>query len=122
LAPLEASAPPTARQWVVAPGGDLVIASRVAHRGADRRRGDDPRYARLREKWGAEFRGRLFSFLQIQAARVLALSILVAARNGAGIAPQRLAQDRIAGRGHPRRGTADRQLAGPGEPAIEARL
>lgn len=47
--------------------------------------GDDPRYAELREEWGAAFRRRLFLFLQIQAACsfLLVVSVLVAARNPA---------------------------------------
>ena len=47
------------------------------------RGGDDPRYAQLRQEWGAGFRLKLFWFLQIQAAVgwVLVGSILVAARN-----------------------------------------
>ncbi len=49
------------------------------------RGGDDPRYAWLRQEWGAAFRQRLFLFLQIQAACgfLLAMSIMVAARNPA---------------------------------------
>ncbi len=47
--------------------------------------GDDPRYARLREEWGAAFPRRLLLFLQIQAASsfLLVVSVLVAARNPA---------------------------------------
>lgn len=57
----------------------LHIAARTA------RGGDDPRYASLRERWGPSFRGRLFWFLQIQAAcaLVLALAVLAAAGNPA---------------------------------------
>ena len=45
--------------------------------------GEDPRYARLREEWGANWRSRLFLFLQIQAAAALLLAgtIFLAARN-----------------------------------------
>jgi steroid 5-alpha reductase family enzyme len=46
------------------------------------RGGDDPRYQQLRVEWGDRASGRLFSFLQVQAAAglVLALSIAAAAR------------------------------------------
>jgi steroid 5-alpha reductase family enzyme len=46
---------------------------------------DDPRYAFLRQEWGDAFQSRLFLFLQIQAASafVLAISVLLAARNPA---------------------------------------
>src|SRR5882672_4650599 len=115
LAPLDANATPTARQWIVAALagiGSLRLGLHIAVRTAGG--GDDPRYAKLREEWGAEFRGRLFSFLQIQAvaAFLLALSILAAARNPA---PELRISDwlgitllvaAILGEG-----TADRQLA-----------
>ncbi|AYG96317.1 DUF1295 domain-containing protein [Brevundimonas naejangsanensis] len=44
---------------------------------------EDPRYARLRQDWGPHFQTRMFSFLMLQAgaAALLALNILVAARN-----------------------------------------
>lgn len=47
--------------------------------------GDDPRYAALKQDWGASFRSRLFWFLQIQAASafLLVLSILAAAHHPA---------------------------------------
>lgn len=47
--------------------------------------GEDPRYARLREEWGARWRLRLFVFLQVQAAAALLLAgtIFLAARNPA---------------------------------------
>lgn len=46
---------------------------------------DDPRYAALREEWGGGWRGRLFLFLQIQAAAalLLATTVFLAARNPA---------------------------------------
>ncbi|CAH1669514.1 DUF1295 domain-containing protein [Chelatococcus asaccharovorans] len=45
--------------------------------------GEDPRYTQLRVEWGRGYKARLFWFLQIQAlaALVLALSIMIAARN-----------------------------------------
>ena len=66
----------------------LHIAGRSAHGG------DDPRYAFLRQEWGAAAQSRLFVFLQIQAACgfVLAVSVLLAARNPApGLRPQDVA-------------------------------
>nr|WP_298104655.1 DUF1295 domain-containing protein [uncultured Shinella sp.] len=47
--------------------------------------GEDPRYARLREEWGQNWRPRLLLFLQIQAAAALLLvaTIFLAARNPA---------------------------------------
>jgi len=55
----------------------LHIASRTM------RGGDDPRYAALRQEWGHDWNGRLFVFLQIQAAAafLLATTIFLAARN-----------------------------------------
>ncbi|WP_421913772.1 DUF1295 domain-containing protein [Mesorhizobium sp.] len=44
-----------------------------------RKGGDDPRYRQLRKEWGDNFRGRLFWFLQIQAACALLLVIAIAA-------------------------------------------
>lgn len=46
---------------------------------------EDPRYAQFREDWGATFQIKLFLFLMIQAAAaaLLAVSVLVAARNPA---------------------------------------
>ena len=46
---------------------------------------EDARYARLRAEWGAGFQRRMFAFLQIQAAvaALLALAMLLAARNPA---------------------------------------
>ena len=64
--------------WAVRLGGH--IAGRAA-RGID-----DPRYAALREEWGAGFQARLYLFLMVQAgvAFGLALSMALAARNPAG--------------------------------------
>lgn len=46
---------------------------------------EDPRYARLREEWGEDWKGRLLLFLQIQAAAALLLvgTLFLAARNPA---------------------------------------
>jgi steroid 5-alpha reductase family enzyme len=86
LAPVAGADAPSARQMLV--GGLIAlwglrlgahIAGR-AHHG-----GEDPRYARLREEWGASFQPRMFGFLMLQAgaAAFLALSVLLAARNPA---------------------------------------
>lgn len=106
---------PSPRQWVVAVLAgvwSLRLGLHIAARTA--KGGDDPRYAKLREEWGASFRSRLLWFLQIQAAVawVLAGSVTAAAHNpapglgmgdGLGIALLVIA---IAGEG-----IADRQLA-----------
>jgi steroid 5-alpha reductase family enzyme len=86
LAPLRPGETQTARQIVVAVLAaiwSLRLGLHIVKRTASG--GDDPRYAKLREEWGAAYRGRLLLFLQIQAAAafLLALSILVAARNPA---------------------------------------
>ena len=86
LAPLGAGEPQTARQIIVALLAaiwSLRLGLHIVARTAGG--GDDPRYARLREEWGAAYRRRLLLFLQIQAAAafLLALSILVAAHNPA---------------------------------------
>ena len=75
------------RQWLV--GGlialwslrlGLHIVSRTLNGG------EDPRYAALKKEWGDGYRGRLFWFLQIQAAAALVLVVTVffAAKNPAG--------------------------------------
>ncbi len=74
---------------------------------------DDPRYARLKEEWGAAWRGRLFWFLQIQTvvAFLLVVAVVFASRrpgsldlaDAAGIAVFLVALFGEA--------TADRQLA-----------
>ena len=76
---------PTSRQWLVSAlvifwsfRLGLHIAARTAADGKD-----DPRYSELRRQWGESYRSRLFLFLQIQAATafILALTVMVAARN-----------------------------------------
>lgn len=80
------SAPPTARQLLVA-GLALLWSLRLGlHIAARTMQGaEDARYAQLRREWGAGFQRRLFWFLQIQAAAglLLVLSILSAAANPA---------------------------------------
>ncbi len=77
---------PTVRQMLVAvliAAWGLRLGSHIAERSAKGR--EDVRYARLREQWGASYPGKMFGFLMIQAFMgwVLALSVLVAARNPA---------------------------------------
>lgn len=75
-----------ARQWLVAVLAaiwSIRLGSHIVSRTIGG--GDDPRYAQLKQDWGAAFRSRLFWFLQIQAASafLLVLSILAAAHNPA---------------------------------------
>lgn len=86
LVPLAGEDGPTGRQTLVAvlaAAWSLRLGLHIVRRTL--KGGDDPRYTRLREEWGADFRHRLFWFLQIQAgaAFLLDLSILVAAHNPA---------------------------------------
>ena len=85
--PVSATGDSVQRQWLVAILAiawslrlGLHIATRTAVGGQD-----DPRYAQLKQEWGAGFRARLFWFLQIQAvaAFLLVLSIRAAAHNPA---------------------------------------
>lgn len=86
LWPLNGAPGPSARQLLVAAlvavwslRLGLYIARRVGH-GAE-----DPRYARFRHDWGTDFQRRMFWFLQSQsvATALLAISVLIAARNPA---------------------------------------
>jgi steroid 5-alpha reductase family enzyme len=84
LAPVPGAAWPTPRQLLIA----ALVAAWWLRLGAylfgrTRRGAEDARYARLRHEWGADFGRRMFWFLQIQAvaAALLALSMLLAARN-----------------------------------------
>lgn len=84
LAPIDGS--PGTRQGLVAlliGGWSLRLGTHIALR--TKSGVDDPRYAELRREWGDRFAVRLFGFLQIQAAAawLLAMSVLVAARNPA---------------------------------------
>lgn len=89
LAPLTGNSQTGARQWLVAglaAAWSLRLGLHIAAR--TRGGGDDPRYVQLREDWGANFKSRLFWFLQIQAAAafLLAITIMAAARRpGAGL-------------------------------------
>ena len=84
LAPFPGATGPTSRQaliaalvvfWSLRLGLHLGI--RVAHHA------EDVRYAGFRRDWGADFQRRMFWFLQLQAvaAIILAICILLAARN-----------------------------------------
>ena len=75
---------PTPRQWLVALLAALWSLRLGLHIAAtDARRPEDARYAQFRRDWGAAFQRRMFWFLQIQAAAaaLLAVSMLLAARN-----------------------------------------
>lgn len=94
LAPLPGQAGQPARRIMLA----LLVAAWSARLGlhllARTRRGaEDARYAQFRRDWGAGFERRLFWFLQIQAAAaaLLALCVLLAARNPAPLAAMDLA-------------------------------
>jgi len=83
LYPLDPGQSPQPRQWVVA--GLVVLWSlRLGSYVATRVAGhpEDPRYAKFREDWGADYRrNMLFVTLpQAPASALLALSVLVAAR------------------------------------------
>ncbi len=75
---------PTARQWLVAllvAAWSLRLGLHIA--GRTSRGAEDARYAQFRRDWGAALQRRMFWFLQIQAvaAALLAVSVLLAARN-----------------------------------------
>jgi steroid 5-alpha reductase family enzyme len=83
LAPL-GDASPQPRQLAVAAlvaAWSLRLALHIARRASAGQ--DDPRYAALRVEWGPAYQRRLYMFLLVQAAVawILALSILLAARN-----------------------------------------
>ena len=83
LFPLQAGMP-TRQQWLIAAAAgiwSLRLGLHIAARtiGAP----EDTRYANFRKEWGGDFQRRMFWFLQIQAAAaaLLAVSMLLAARN-----------------------------------------
>lgn len=84
LAPPPGTGWPGKRQWIVAV---LAVAwsLRLGLHILDRTRNgpEDARYAQFRRDWGAAFEPRMFALLQIQAgaAALLAISVLLAARN-----------------------------------------
>lgn len=84
LAPLGGA--PTWRQWAVAllvAAWSLRLGLHIVGRAAQGK--EDPRYAALREEWGAAFPLRLYLFLMVQGAVAygLAVSMGLAARNPA---------------------------------------
>jgi steroid 5-alpha reductase family enzyme len=86
LLPLGNGFHPSARAWIIA----VIVAVWSLRLGTHILRrtlsgGDDPRYAQLRSEWGANYRGRLLMFLEIQAAAalLLAVSVMAAANNPA---------------------------------------
>lgn len=86
LAPISDTTPYWPRQLLVAVlagAWSLRLGLHIVAR--TRGGGDDPRYANLRKEWGVAWKGRLWWFLQIQAAAalLLALSVMAAARNPA---------------------------------------
>ena len=86
LVPINAAGAPTLRQWLVAAlaaAWSLRLGLHIVARTL--KGGDDPRYAALREGWGADARRRLFWFAQAQggAALLLTLCVGLAARNPA---------------------------------------
>jgi steroid 5-alpha reductase family enzyme len=79
------AAAPGGRPWLAALlmlvwGGRLAVHIAGRTRGA----GDDPRYAEFEREWGADFKRRLFLFLQIQAVASWPLvgAVALAARSG----------------------------------------
>lgn len=83
LFPLHADTP-VVRQWLVAAlvaAWSLRLGTHIASRTVHGM--EDARYAQFRREWGAAFQRRMFWFLQIQAvaAALLAVSMLLAARN-----------------------------------------
>jgi len=84
LAPIQPGDGLTTRQIIVALLAaiwSVRLGLHIARRTTGGR--DDPRYAKLREEWGIDFRRQLFLFLQIQAAAAffLVLSVMIAAHN-----------------------------------------
>jgi len=94
LLPAAGAAGPSPRQWLV---GALVFAWSLrlgVHLAGRTRRGpEDRRYAQFRQDWGAGYEPRMFGLLQVQAAAaaILALSMLLAARNPAPVGVRDLA-------------------------------
>ena len=89
LVPAAGASAPTSRQWLV---GGLVLAWSLrlgVHLAWRTWHGpEDRRYAQFREDWGSGYEPRMFALLQVQAAAaaILALSMLLAARNPAPLA------------------------------------
>lgn len=77
-----------------------------------RRGPEDSRYAQFRREWGAKFQQRMFWFLQAQAAAaiLLALSVLIAARNPAPLGVADVAAVAVLAAAIGGEGLADAQL------------
>jgi steroid 5-alpha reductase family enzyme len=92
--------------WGLRLGAYLARRTAGAHR-------EDVRYARFRQEWGADFGRRLFWFLMIQAAvaALLAICVMLAARNPApGLRPLDVAGVAILALALAGEGLADRQM------------
>ncbi|MCB8876605.1 DUF1295 domain-containing protein [Acidisoma silvae] len=86
LWPLSGHGPMTARQGLVAVIAALWALRLGAHLLQRALKGrDDPRYAKLKESWGASYQWKMPAFLQMQAVSVfiLAMFIMLAGRNPA---------------------------------------
>lgn len=75
----------TARGWLVAAMAGFWAIRLGGHLALRSAQQEDARYAWFRKEWGQAFHGRMFRFLQVQAAAaaLLALSMWLAARNPA---------------------------------------
>lgn len=76
---------PSSRGWLVAALAGLWALRLGLHLARRSAQQEDARYAWFRKEWGPAFQGRMFRFLQVQAAAaaLLALSMWLAARNPA---------------------------------------
>lgn len=86
LTPLGDAVAPAPRAWLVAAillVWSVRLALHIALRTAGG--GEDPRYAALKDEWGANWRAQMLLFLEIQAAAafLLVLALLAAAHNPA---------------------------------------
>ncbi len=113
LAPMPGVAWPGPRQLLV---GALIgfwsLRLGIYLAGRTRRGPEDSRYAQFRRDWGVQFQRRLFWFLQAQAAAaiLLALSVLIAARNPAPLGLGDLAGVAVLAAAIAGEGIADAQL------------
>lgn len=85
LALLPADGDVTPRAWLVAALAAVWSIRLGVHLAVRSAQHEDARYAWFRKEWGERFHGRMFRFLQVQAAAaaLLALSMWLAARNPA---------------------------------------
>lgn len=113
LLPVEDWPASQGREWIVAllvAGWALRLGLHIAFRTAGG--GEDPRYEALKPDWGANYRGRLFWFLQIQAAAalVLAATVFLAAKAPGPLGPLAFAGIGLFAISVLGEGVADRQL------------